>query len=280
MSTTPKLQIRTVYSERDIPASDGPSGRLIAIALLTIAVSAAWLYVTWKPVWGWIEHEVMIGEVILTTMGPQAQPLSSSDDETDEKDKKVENDDVVVKADKATRAEKAAKRRELAAQQKQAQARLVATTAGWLGFATFTGLWLTMAGAAGLLRGSRVRFVGWLLAVLILVCTGVLVWYVNREYGWLESILPKWVRPAIAGLGFSFALMLGAALNRRGIGLLRIGGVLVVLSAVLSVGALWATLRWGGIPSDKLATMNYAKVFAIQSAYGWVLLLGTLRLRS
>jgi hypothetical protein len=62
-------------------------------------------------------------------------------------------------------------------------------------------------------------------------------------------------------------------LNRRGAWLLRAGGWLVVVSACVSLLALWASVQWGRMPGEGIDLGVYLKLFAAQSAYGWFLLL-------
>jgi len=263
MSETRELQIHTVFSaeqEQTLPAA---SPRLRVLAVLTLVVGLCWLYVTWRPVWKWIEHELMVGELMLTTMGSQPRGVlpGATKPESHARPKAESN----AQKRKATQ---------------NAQQRLGGISAGWLGLTTLMGLWLTMAGTAGLAGGRRARRLGWLLAPIVLALGVWMIYHVQVEYAWLESILPRWVRPALVVLGVALAVAVGCILERRRVGLLRLSGMLVVLSACATLVALWAALRWGGLPSEGLDRTLYVKAFALQSAYGWVLLLSTIRLRA
>jgi hypothetical protein len=229
-------------------------------AVLTVFAGVTWLYVTWKPVWKWIENELMLSEILLGAVG--TQPLTPAGAET--------------KPPAGSAQQQAAAR---AAATRQAQQRLGSIAIGWLGWTSLVGLWLVMCGGAGLFRNRVFALLGMVLTPMLL---GLIVWlayHVQVEYAWLESLLPAWVRPTFAALGLALALSVGFILQTWRLGLLRTGGILVILSAALTVAGLWAALRWGGLPAEAFDTRFYVKTFALQSAYGWILLIGAFRLR-
>jgi len=262
------LQIHTVYSADAEATVAASSLRLRILAGLALVVGIGWLYATCVPVWTRIEREVMVGEVMLSAFGSHA----NTNKPADEKSPTAPNPTEKSRAESRPVHEQ--RRATL-----QAQQRLGVITGVWMGMTILAGLCLVVGGVAGLVRPSRrLRVLGWCLTPVTLIVLGLLIAYVQREYAWLESILPRWVWPVMAGLVLTCAVFVGLGLQRRRVGLLRVGGVFVVLSACATVAALWTALRWGGLPSEGFDAMFYMKAFAMQSAFGWLLLLGTLRM--
>lgn len=271
MSGTYDLQINTVYSATDAAAGGVPTSlRLRLVALLTLLAAGGWLYVTWEPALDWIERRVMIGGGVLMLGSMPLDPMNAG---ASTNSGKKETSDRAAASDAAT-----------AQHQAESQVRnLAVLSAGWLGLTSLTGLWLVMSGSAGLVRARFTRILAYLLAPLVLVATAGLIWYVDREYGeygWLETVIPEWFWPALEGLVIGFFLVLGQLLNRRPVGLLRLGGVLIVLASAATVIALHLAFKWGGNDLDPPNTLFCAKLFGIQSAFGWLLLVATLGLRS
>jgi hypothetical protein len=150
---------------------------------------------------------------------------------------------------------------------------------GWLIMMAGVGLWLVAGGAAGVSSGGSFRRSAAVVFPLTLVAAGTLAGYLWREYGWYETAMPPWAKPAMAGLLLVAAAVFGAALNRYALRLLRVAGVLTIVSAAVSVVCIWLPIRWGFMPDIGATITLYAKTFGIQSAYGWLLLLATVRIR-
>lgn len=270
MTDFSNLQIRTVYSAKEgeaRPPSTSSGLRRQVLALLTFLIGLAWLYGTWVPAYNWINPRFMVGQLMLGAFGAQVNvPLAAPSAEGD--------------AEAApTPKPKPRSTNEREADTMQAQRRLAAITGGWLALSTLVGLWLIMSGSAALLTSRSLALFGMMLTPITI---GLIVWiafYVKREYAWYESLLPRWVYPTLGSLGVLAALAAGWVLQSWRIGLLRFGGVLVILSAGATVAGLWAALRYSGLPAEAFTTAFYVKAFAVQSAYGWVLLVGTIRLR-
>jgi len=282
MADTFEIQVHTVYSSATQAAK---SARLRWVAFLTILVSLAWMYVLWWQVFSWLERPMSMGQAIIF-MGVAAPGASGESNdiaafstllrgESARPGKNADASDATPnnKGDSGPTRGRAAQAIPLSSKV------LAAAGVCWLGVPTLVGLWLMAAGVAGLIGPSALRFLGYLIAPMALAAGGYLYWYAQKEYGWYESILPDWVTPAMLGLAMAFAGSVGAMFARRGLRLLRLGGVLVIASAVLSVVALWAAVKWGQMPAEGISPMLYAKIFAGQSAYGWILLLSLIRIR-
>jgi hypothetical protein len=262
MSQPQELHIHTVYSAEAETAVAAPSLRLRGLAVLTLLVGVVWLYATWSVGWKWTK----VGVFVLVTMDDHAaaQQQTAAEDA-------VLRPPILPRPDANTDVQAAAR---------AAHARLSRITNVWLGMIAFVGLWLTMSGFAGLPAGGALRRIGRVLAPLVVVALGMLIWHVQHEYAWLESIMPRWVPPVLIVLMFALAASAGFALQRRRVSLLRLAGLLVILSACGTITALWAALRWGGIPMEGVDSAMYVKVFLAQSAYGWLLLIGAIGLRN
>jgi hypothetical protein len=146
---------------------------------------------------------------------------------------------------------------------------------GWMGLTSFAGLTLTAAGTSGLLTVRRSRW-PWAITVLSVAGIVAVIWHVWARYQWAQSITPNWVKPVLCVLAALVAGAIGSVMHRRARGLLCFSGVMVVLSAIGSVAAIWAAVRWAEMPPESINRALYLRVFAIQSAYGWVLLLAAL----
>lgn len=282
MSAGQPFVVNTIYVAGDDDVK--PSGRLRALAVVTLIVSLAWLYVTWVPMYQWSQKALMFGELNIASgmmnahKSPPAQKTSKANvKRSDSKASKKGASRKKARAKKAEarriqeeRLEAAKQRRDKA---KSAQVVLAATAYGWLAVLSLAAFVLATASCAGLSSKRLPRTIGrYLLPVSIVIC-GAIVWYVWKKYEWYETLLPNWVRPTIVGLGVAVFGSIGFLLNRHGRRMHQLAGVTVVASALLSVAALWIAVHWGQMPSDQINTTLYAKVFLVQSAYGWFLLL-------
>ncbi len=274
MDTGQQFVINTIFVAGDDDVK--PTGRLRAVAVLTLLVSFAWLYVTWEPMYRWTQKTLMFGELHIASgmMGLQ-KPAPIPDAYKPPKDRKE------------TRAEKAKRRAELKrlhADRKQqatdrrlaaqkAQVVLAAGAYGWLAVASLAGFFLTIAGCSGLSSKGWLRRIGMYLMPLSVVVCGAIGWYIQKKYSWYETLLPGWVKPCGIGLGMAAFGSIGFMLNRHGRGVHQMAAIGVIVAAALSVAAVWIAVRWGQMPSDQITVALYTKIFVVQSAYGWLLLL-------
>jgi hypothetical protein len=286
MSSAYDIQIHTIYSADDTTKT--ACGRLRFFAVLTLVVALAWLYVTWWPMYKWVEQRIGLGELhimsaLMQDMSKPPPTVSEEESQAPDKDDAPSKSKRRAAARKADRAAERAEAKAREARRKEVEAAgafLAISGYGWLTVMSLIGLWLVMAGAAGVSSAVALRLVGALVLPAGLLAAGGLSWYVWAEYQWFGTVMPDWVIPSMALLGAVVAASIGGLLNRRAVGLLRIGGGLVVFSAALSVTVIWLAVRWGQMPASQVDFALYAKVFGIQSAYGWLLLLGTMGLRS
>lgn len=260
-----EIRIHTIYSSQQ-EQSVARGGGLRAVGVLTFFVGIAWLYVAWNPVWKWAQAKATIGEIVMATgaAGVTGAP-------TGEQGLSVLTQ-IISDQPKAEE-----KKTEAANAPRRVQGILFGAAVVWLILASGVAMWLMMAGAANLTGSAAARRFGrYLLPVCALVGAAV-IWYVWKKYEWYESILPGWVRPGLFALTVLTACSAGAMANRHGRGALRGGAYLVVGSAVFSVAAIWSAVRWGHMPTEHVDVSLYAKVFGVQSAYGWLLFFGTFR---
>jgi len=139
-----------------------------------------------------------------------------------------------------------------------------------LTLATMAGCALALAAGAGLAHvgGRPVRLAGRILAIL---WAGALVWaaWSTFEAHGFEFPLDR-TRLGYAGLTL-LCVILGLAFGRRPGRLTRVAGVCVVLSAVGSVASLYFGAQSGAIEPAQASIGFLTKVFAVHSAYGWLL---------
>ena len=281
MSDTHDIEVHTVYAVKEVAPPAGV--RLQILGLITFVVALAWLYTTWQPMFYWIQKTLAFGEINVDMgstkggakgngFGAFAGVVNTAKGQAGSSGRAASR----VAPAKGEAATSAAKAR---ADKQHAKMALRLGAGGWLGTATIVGLWLAMSGVAGWSPARRLRRVGWVLLPLSLLVAVALAWHVWRVYEWYFSILPEWVMPVMLGLCITSAASVGALLNRRGVGLLRAGGYLVILSAVVSMASIWSAVHWGQMPAEQVGAALYAKIFGVQSGYGWVLLLGTIGLR-
>ena len=252
MSDTHDIQIHTAFSSQK--ESLTPNVRLRWLGVLTFVVALGWLYITWVPMYKWVHQKMVIGELNL------AATLSNQNAEAAQDGglsilSGIVNPDSANVSPKTSKPKKGLKSRKAIAKEsqekteRQEKAKVAAgVIAGlavtWLGSASFVGMWLAMASAAAVCSGlSSIRRFGGLLMVASLLAIVGLAWYVWHEYEWYETIIPSWVKPSMLGLAIVCAASIGAMLNRRGLWLYRTGGVLVILSALVSVGTILAAIK-------------------------------------
>lgn len=282
MDSGQQFVINTIYVAGDDDVR--PSGLLRAIALITVLVSFAWLYLTWGPMYRWTQKTLMFGELhIATSMTnlqipePTPAPDKPNNAVKSEKPKTREERAKMRAENRAKRRREQAERKELMAQRQQAardaQVVLAAAAGGWLVVATLAGFFLTIAGCSGLSSKGWLRRVSkYVLPASIIAC-GVIGWYVQKKYSWYETLLPPWVKPVTIGVGLVAFGSIGFMLNRHGRGMHSLAGLGVIISALLSMAAIWIAVRWGQMPAEQVNAMLYTKIFVVQSAYGWLLLL-------
>lgn len=284
MAESYQIQVKTIYRAAGDRAATSEL-RLRVLGSLTLTIGVVWLYVAWNPIKAWIEPKVMIGEAVMATgnmpaaqTGEGAQSLQALGQILNQAAKTPQPTSGKRERPKSTPAPKPTPPPSPPPSARRVQGSLAGLALSWLGAATFVALWLVMAGVAGLSGGwSGVRRGGAVLLPLSLIALAALVWYVQRKYEWYETILPVWVRPGLFGLAILLAGSIGALASRYGWGAQRIGGYLVIGSAVFSAAVIWSAVRWGQMPAGHVDAALYAKVFGVQSAYGWLLLLGTMR---
>lgn len=282
--------INTIYVAGDDDVR--PGGRLRALAVVTILVSLVWLYLTWGSLYQWSQRTLMFGELNIVggMMGLNPVPPGSTNARQDDAKSKSKSKAKTIKSKpkkKKTRAEvreRAAEKKRVMAKKKEAanlrrqQAKeahvvLAATAYGWLALLSLTAFALSSAGCAGLSSKGLLRKIGARVLPISVVASAVIVWYVWKKYEWYETLLPNWVRPTLVGLGFAAAGSIGFMLNRHGRGMHQSVGVVVIVSALLSMACVYTAVRWGQMPADQIDAVFYAKVFLVQSAYGWLILL-------
>ncbi len=283
--------INTIYVAGDDDVR--PGGRLRALALVTILVSLVWLYITWGSLYQWSQKTLMFGELNIAggMMGLTPVPAAAGNQKQDDATSKSRGQDDKAKSPppkkRETRAEVRARRAEFKRKQtekreaaklrkkeaQEAHVVLAATAYGWLALLSLTAFVLSSAGCAGLSSKGFLRRTGAIVLPLSIVAGAAVVWYVWKKYEWYESILPDWVRPTLVGLGFAASASIGFMLNRHGRGMHQSAGVVVIVSALLSMASVWTAVHWGQMPGDQINAVFYTKIFLVQSAYGWLMLL-------
>ncbi len=136
--------------------------------------------------------------------------------------------------------------------------------------ASVVGLWSMAAGVrfggtGG--RGMR-RACAWgaVIATIVLGSWAAFTW---QRYGWHFPISAG--QTGLAGVGVLFFL-LGAAMGFRGRGVEYAASIWLILSAAASVMALTLADRCDALEPAQAATAFKLLVFAVQSAYGWLIL--------
>lgn len=286
------VRIETIYSADD--SGPGHSTRLQLWGWICLAVAAAWLYVVWWPVYDWAQAPLMMGTINAAMTAPTAARPATGQDSLDQLNQLLNPQTDRAKNNKqgaepsGSESRKSAKKNRVKKSGKTRQSRSAGrTTSGakaagavmglglvaWIIVPTLMGLWIAMAGAASLSADPSFRSAGKILAPVVVLALGAVTWHIWRTTQWYESILPEWTKPVMLGLAAAAAASLGMALNRKSLFLQRFGAVLAILSAGLTVGAFWAAIRWGQMPAEGVGVKLYARVFAQQSAWGWVTLL-------
>jgi hypothetical protein len=289
VSETHHIEVKTIYAAADAAKA---GLRLRVLGALTLLAGLAWLYVVWWPVLDRVQMPLMFGQLNIAMEAAPASPQG----EKGQLDLAAFNqilqgpvgngsaEDPAAGQGGAVDTNAAAGESAESVGESEvpgdgttslmfAGGVLVFAALAWLGAPTLVGVWLVMAGSSTLGSTRSARTFGKVLGTAAIVGLAGLTWIVWREYQWYESILPGWVKPSMLGVGTAAGVGIGAMLNRRGAWLLRAGGWLVVASACVSVVALWASVRWGRMPGEGIDLEVYLKLFAVQSAYGWLLLL-------
>lgn len=292
MSETHHIEVKTVYAAAD---AGNASVRIRVLGALTLVVGLAWLYAVWWPVLERVQTPLMIGQLNImmqaAPQGPSGQRdleafnplLQGPTGDSGARDSATDENGAIDAETESGAPHKMPSPATVPGDGAQdlifAGAVLTFAALSWLGAPTLVGVWLVMAGASTLGSTRSTRTFGKLLGFVTMVGLAGLTWYVWREYEWYESILPDWVKPAMLSLAAVSGLGIGAMLNRRCAWMLRAGGWVVVISACVTVLALWASVRWGQMPGEGIDWRVYAKVFAAQSGYGWFLLLSMIGAR-
>ncbi|GJM26136.1 MAG: hypothetical protein DHS20C16_25510 [Phycisphaerae bacterium] len=274
MDTGQQFVINTIYVAGDDDVR--PSGRLRAVAVITVLVSFAWLFVTWGPMYRWTQKTLMFGELNIVSGMMKVNDSEPTPAKSKTKSRKKESREERAERRAETRrmqAEKKERASQRAKDAKDAQVVLAATAYGWLIVSTLAGFGLTIAGCAGLSSRGVLRRLGMVLLPVSIIACAAIGWYVWKKYSWYETLLPEWVKPLSIGLGMAAFGSIGFMLNRHGRGMHSLAGLGVIVSALLSMAAIWIAVRWGQMPSDPVNAMLYTKIFVVQSAYGWLLLL-------
>lgn len=289
------IHIETIYAADQDESSSG--GRLAIWGVVSLVVSAVWLYVVLWPVYNWAQPVLMLSSIDTATQHgvglsppktgqtgldelsqlfgqPAAPPSggSSGSDENAEADKSDNARKTSPKSDGKKKTETGKGQPAKKPVSARAAGALVAMSAGaWVFVPAFLGFWIALAGASSLGNGAAARTLGKIVAVVSILSLGAVTWYIWKTTQWYESILPVWTKPVMLGLGVMFAVGVGLALSRKALFLHRFGAVLIILSACLTVVAFWANAKWG--PSSPVEPLFYARVFAQQSAFGWITLI-------
>ncbi|MCP4249112.1 MAG: hypothetical protein GY778_18875 [bacterium] len=101
---------------------------------------------------------------------------------------------------------------------------------------------------------------------LLLIAGGALTWIkFQRSY---PTVAPR----LAAATGMAIAVMIGALAGRRLVGLFRVGVVLIVFAAIVSVVGLALADAFDGVHTHELTATTYALVAAVPVAYAAVLL--------
>ncbi len=276
MDTSQQFVINTIYVGGDDDVK--PSGGLRTVAVLTVLASFAWLFITWGPMYRWTQKTLMFGELHIASgmMNLNKSDPVSSIPSTGTKNRKDETPEERTERRSEMRRARAEKK-ELANQRvkeaRDAQVVLAATAYGWLIVSSLAGFGLTIAGFAGLSSKGGLRKIGMLLLPVSIIACAAIGWYVWKKYSWYETLLPEWVKPWSVGLGVAAFGSIGFMLNRHGRGVHLLAALGVITSALLSMAAIWVAVRWGQMPAEAVNAALYTKIFAVQSAYGWLLLL-------
>jgi hypothetical protein len=278
MTDAGDIKVHTVFSAEQV---ERLGVRMRVLGFVNVLVAVVWLYVAWQPMYGWIQMRLALGEINIATGGKQGDlttfakimgPNGNAAPGAQQQNGAASGNE----ADQAATKEQQEKR----AAADLARGVLVGAAFGWLGLTTLAGVWLLVAGVASLTNfAAGARRLGLAVLPLSVIAIGVLAWYVWDKYEWYETLMPDWVKPSMLVLLAIAAAAFGAIVNRHGLKLQRWGAILVIFSAAFSVLAIWAAIRWGQMPDDGVNLALYGKVFAVQSAYGWLLLLAMIGLK-
>lgn len=140
----------------------------------------------------------------------------------------------------------------------------------WLALATLASCALSLSSGSliGRWRGDSIRSVGMILTGGAVLGLGLSVYTVFNKYG--MEYPTGHLRLTMAGLG-ALCFCVGLSIAGRVRGLARFAGGTVILSAIGSVVGLYLWSRIDAVPPEQ-ATLTYLLiVFAIHSAWGWIL---------
>lgn len=271
-----QLNIQTIYTERPSAPVEGRASAIV-LGLVTTLVGLAWLYLTWFPMYRWVEQKVAFGMINIpsTIMNRHAadtgQPTNPFAGLMGPPPRPVDKSGKPVNFPKAAEQRKAAEA--MNAEIQRATRVLQHCMGWWLGIASLAGFLLVVGGVAGGFYGSGVKR-GAGLVLLACVLVGVAVgWYGWHRYQFWQMIMPRWLVPTLLGLAITAAGALGAMINTRARFLLRLSAVMVILSAAASVAAIYVAVRWAEMPAESVNRGLYSRIFGVQSAYGWLLLI-------
>ncbi len=150
------------------------------------------------------------------------------------------------------------------------QAIMGASAYGWLTFATIAYCTLALSGGAALgkSRGTLLRRLAF---VLFLLCLGGLGWGVYTvltEYG--QQYPPKLLRSGMCALAI-LAMLVGLSRGRNVRRWSRLAAFAIIASSAITVLTLYLGHRCAAIDAELVTPKYLATIFAIQSAYGWLL---------
>jgi hypothetical protein len=150
---------------------------------------------------------------------------------------------------------------------------------GWLTLTTAAACALGLSGGALLGRagGATGRRIGLILCLACVVALGVSAYLVLSKYGMRYP--SRYQRIGMAGL-VGLAAAVGMAAAGRVRGLAYLAGIMLVLSGLGTVAALYLGVQCDALAAERATPQYLAIAFAAHSAWGWLLLPIARRLRS
>ncbi len=284
MSTSQSIEIVTIYSASQ---SKGGKSRLRILSLLSLLFAVVWLdtidgYVTeavgvpisilhWLDAFEQKDMDTWLGVTLGAALIDRA--AGSMDDRPADLMSMLgmKSDPRLRRLTPEQKAERLAKANEMA----QQSVILFATRDAWEWIARAAGGWLAFASLFGIL-GWRAPLHRWRQGYLLMgfsACAAAGGAWAMVRWGGAEQEMVEQI--ALGWLGMAGVLGL---LFWNPVTLLRQSAGLMIFSAITSVVAIESAIRWGGMPPDADWRL-YAEIAGIQSAYAWILLLATIRLR-